>query len=137
MIHLAGVAIRIGADLPKGNPGWCLQVCSLCGTHLVNTNRMSMPLNPDGSASLWPAWECGAFVEVTTGFPTQSSVFTPEEPYCLPKGMCIDGEEMQTKQATPIGPAIGQIRSVEIEERPSVRADPEEESGRVDSGRVD
>ena len=137
MIHLAGVAIRIGEDLSKGNPGWCLQVCSLCGRRLVNTIHMSTPLNPDGSASPWPAWECGSLVEVTAGFPVQSSVFTPEEPDRLPKGMCIDGEEVQAKQATPAGPAIGQVRSMEIHERPAVRTDPEEESGRVDFGRVD
>lgn len=137
MIHLAGVAVRIGVDLKNGNPGWCLQVCSLCGTHLVNTRNMSMPLEPDGSATEWPAWECGSLVQMQDGNPLMMSVFTPEEPDRFPKGMCLDGEEMQTKQATPIGPAIGQVRSMDLHEQPEVRTDPEEESGRVDSGRVD
>lgn len=89
MIHLAGIAIRIGEDLAKGDPGVCLQVCSLCGTHLTDTRNQSMPLEPDGSARPWPAWECGVLVEVDPGNPTCSRVFTPEEPDKFPKGMCI------------------------------------------------
>lgn len=69
--------------------GRIIQRCTVCGAKLCDSENAAMPVNPDGSAPVFPTWPEGRVVRVTLGNPTYTEVLPDDEK--LPRDACIVG----------------------------------------------